>query len=76
MTAYVNLDAVVAQLRSAGLMLETVKKPNGGSQIGPVYVESIKSVRIDLPAIAGKAAREHFPAHFDAAYRQALATAR
>jgi len=32
--------------------------------------------RIDLPALARKAAREDFPRLFDAAYRQALATAR
>jgi putative DNA primase/helicase len=45
---YRNLADVVAQLESAGLLLNTVKKTYGGTQVGSVYVESTKSVRCDV----------------------------
>lgn len=45
---YRNLADVVAQLRAAGLLLETVKKGQGGAPVGEVYVESARSVRCDV----------------------------
>lgn len=42
---YRNLGDIVAQLRSAGLDLASVKKGNGGALVGEVYVGSTKSVR-------------------------------
>ena len=45
---YRNLADVVAQLESAGLQLDTVKKTYGGTLVGSVYVESTKSVRCDV----------------------------
>lgn len=45
---YSNYDDVVTQLRSAGLVLSSVKKSHGGSLVGEIYVESTKSVRCDV----------------------------
>lgn len=45
---YRNVDDVETQLRAAGLLLETVKKSNGGSPVGALYVESSRSVRCDV----------------------------
>lgn len=45
---YANYDDVVSQLRSAGLLLDTVKNGKGGSLVGEVYVESTRSVRCDV----------------------------
>lgn len=46
--SYVNYDDVVAQLRGAGLVLDSVKKSNGGVAVGELFVESIRSVRCDV----------------------------
>lgn len=51
---YRNLSDVVAQLRGAGLDLASVKKANGGSLTGEVYVGSTKSVRCDTSDRPGK----------------------
>lgn len=45
---YRNYDDVANQLRAAGLVLGSVKKPNGGMAVGELYVESSKSVRCDI----------------------------
>jgi putative DNA primase/helicase len=45
---YENYDDVVSQLKSAGLLLASVKKSNGGAVVGELYVESTKSVRCDV----------------------------
>lgn len=37
---YRNAQQVAEQLRAAGLMLETVKRSNGGVQVGEIIVES------------------------------------
>ena len=47
MIDYRNLDDVISQMRAAGLVLESVKNGQGGSLVGPVYVEATKSVRCD-----------------------------
>lgn len=44
---YRNLADVVAQLRGAGLDLGSVRKTQGGTLVGEVYVESAKPVRCD-----------------------------
>lgn len=46
--SYSNYDDIVAQLRGAGLLLGSVKKPNGGLPVGELYVESTRSVRCDV----------------------------
>jgi ribosomal protein L40E len=51
---YRNLGDIVAQLRSAGLDLASVKKGNGGALVGEVYVGSTKSVRCDTSDRPGK----------------------
>lgn len=45
---YRNVEDVEAQLRAAGLILESVRKSNGGNPVGAIYVESSKSVRCDV----------------------------
>lgn len=45
---YRNYSDVVAQLRGAGLVLDSVKKTSGGTQTGELVVESTKSVRCDV----------------------------
>jgi putative DNA primase/helicase len=45
---YQNLGDVATQLRSAGLMLDSVRKTQGGVLAGEVYVESARSVRCDV----------------------------
>ena len=45
---YRNAQQVAEQLRAAGLMLETVKRSNGGVQVGEIIVESTRSVRCDV----------------------------
>lgn len=45
---YANYDDIVSQLRSAGLVLNSVKKSNGGTAVGELYVESSRSVRCDI----------------------------
>jgi putative DNA primase/helicase len=45
---YANYDDVVAQLQSAGLLLDSVKKSSGGMQEGKLVVESSRSVRCDV----------------------------
>lgn len=45
---YVNYDDVANQLRSAGLVLGSVTKSNGGVAVGELYVASSRSVRCDI----------------------------
>jgi hypothetical protein len=45
---YRNAQQVAEQLRAAGLMLETVKRAQGGVQVGELTVESTRSVRCDV----------------------------
>ena len=45
---YANYDDVVNQLRAGGLMLDTVKRSQGGVSFGELYVGSTRSVRCDV----------------------------
>ena len=45
---YRNAQQVAEQLRAAGLMLETVKRAQGGVQVGELTIESTRSVRCDV----------------------------
>lgn len=54
MSEYRNLSDVVAQLQSAGLVLDSVKGGSGGTLVGMVYVESTRSVRCDTMDRPGK----------------------
>jgi len=45
---YQNYEDIVAQLRSAGLDLASVKKSHGGALVGELYVGSVRSVRCNV----------------------------
>lgn len=51
---YVNLADVIGQLQAAGLDLASVRQSSGGTPVGPLYVESTKSVRCDTADKPGK----------------------
>ena len=45
---YRNHEDVASQLQAAGLILNSVKNTQGGTAIGDIYVESVRSIRCDV----------------------------
>jgi putative DNA primase/helicase len=52
---YANTADIEAQLRGAGLLLESAKNTHGGTPAGALYVDSMRSVRCD---VAGETKRQ------------------